>query len=180
MKNSITNRYDKNSNDELIINISAAKVKDLFEDYDKKSTFIKKDLKESLEKYLIQSVEEIGNHPFMIKFYFDEISNEESNIIVRDSIKNYFEYLQYSEQKKMKEQIKNSFIFLIIGFVFVSISFNLAENEEFYLRLISEGAMVGGWVSLWEAKATVLIKWLSLRNKLKIFKNIFNAKIEFN
>ena len=70
MKNSITNRYDKNSNDELVINISAVKVEDLFEDYDKKSTFIKKDLKESLEKYLIQSVEEIGNYPFIIKFYF--------------------------------------------------------------------------------------------------------------
>ena len=35
MKNSITNRYDKNKNDELVLNISAAKVEDLFEDYDK-------------------------------------------------------------------------------------------------------------------------------------------------
>ena len=42
MKNNITSRYDKNSNNELVINISAAKVEDLFEDYDKKSTFIKK------------------------------------------------------------------------------------------------------------------------------------------
>lgn len=180
MKNSITNRYDKNSNDELVLNISAAKVEDLFEDYDKKSTFIKKDLKESLEKYLIESVEEIGEHPFIIKFYFDEISNEESNQKVRNSIKDYFEYLQYWEQKKMTVQIKNSFIFLIIGFVFVSISFNLAENEEFFFRLISEGSMVAGWVSLWETLATILIKWLPLRNKLKIFKNIFNSKIEFN
>ncbi len=180
MKNSITNRYDKNSNDELVINISASKVEDLFEDYDKKSTFIKKDLKESLEKYLIESVEEIGEHPFIIKFYFDEISNEESNQKVQNSIKDYFEYLQYWEQKKMKVQIKNSFIFLIIGFVFVSISFNLAENEEFFFRLISEGSMVAGWVSLWEALATILIKWLPLRNKLKIFRNISSAKIEFN
>ena len=180
MKNNITNRYDRNQNEELILNISAAKVEDLFEEYDKRSTFIKKDLKESLEKYLIESVEEIGVHPFIIKFYFDEISDEESNQKVKNSIKDYFEYLQYWEQRKMKEQIKNSFIFLIIGFIFVSISFNLAENEEFYIRLISEGAMVGGWVSLWEALATVLIKWLPLRNKLKIFKNIFNSKIEFN
>lgn len=180
MKNSIINRYDKNQKEELILKISTSKVEDLFEDYDKKSTFIKKDLKESLEKYLIQSVEEIGNHPFIIKFYFDEISDEESNQKVRNSIKDYFEYLQYWEQKKMKEQIKNSFIFFIIGFVFVSISFNLSENEDFFIKLISEGAMVGGWVSLWEALATILIKWLPLRNKLKIFKNIFEAKIEFN
>ena len=49
----------------------------------------------------------------------------------------------------MTVQIKNSFIFLIIGFVFVAISFNLTENEEFFIRLISEGSMVAGWVSLW-------------------------------
>lgn len=180
MKNSITNRYDKNSNNELVINISASKVEDLFEDYDKKSTFIKKDLKESLEKYLIESVEEIGVHPFIIKFYFDETSDEESNQKVKNSIKDYFDYLQYWEQKKMKEQLKNSFIFIFIGFIFVSISLNLGENEVFIYKLISEGAMVGGWVSLWEALATILIKWLPLRKKLKIFRNISNAKIEFN
>ena len=80
----------------------------------------------------------------------------------------------------MKEQLQNSFIFIVIGFIFVSISLNLGENEVFIYKLISEGAMVGGWVSLWEALATILIKWLPLRKKLKIFKNISNAKIEFN
>ena len=99
---------------------------------------------------------------------------------MRNSIKDDFEYLQYWEQKKMTVQIKNSFIFLIIAFVFVAISFNLTENEEFFIRLISEGSMVAGWVSLWEALATILIKWMPLRNKLKIFKNISTAKIEFN
>jgi hypothetical protein len=176
MKNSITNRYDKNQDEELILNISAAKVEDLFEEYDKRSTFIKKDLKESLEKYLIESVEEIGVHPFIIKFYFDEISDIESNQKVRNSIKDYFDYLQYLEQKKKKEQIQNSFIFIIIGFIFVSISLNFSENGVFIYKLISEGAMVAGWVSLWEALATILIKWLPLRKKLKIFKNISNAK----
>ena len=66
MKNSILNRYDKNSNDELVLNISVAKVENLFEDYNKKSTFIKKDLKESLTKYLIESVEVIGVYPWLL------------------------------------------------------------------------------------------------------------------
>ena len=49
----------------------------------------------------------------------------------------------------MKRTTKNSFIFLIIGFIFVSISFNISENENFIYKLISEGAMVGGWVSFY-------------------------------
>ena len=180
MKNDILNRYDKNQNDEIIINISTPKVEDLYDDYDKKSTFIKKDLKKSLEKYLNQSVDEIENNPFIIKFFFDKKSDIKADEKVKNSIKEYFDYLQYWEQKKMKEQLKNSFIFMIIGFIFVSISFNLNEHEIFIYKLISEGAMVGGWVSLWEALATILIKWLPLRKKLKIYRNISNAKIEFS
>jgi hypothetical protein len=178
IRNNITQRYEKDENNNLILKISTSKVEDLFDDYDKKSTFIQKDLKESLEKYLVQSVEEIGNHPFVIQFYFDEFCDKKSNNKVNTSIKEYFEYLQYWERKKMKEQIKNSFIFFLIGFIFVSMSLILAENEDFIYKLISEGTMVGGWVSLWEALATILVKWLPLRNKLKIFKRISNAKID--
>lgn len=178
MKDSIIERYEKNLNNEIIIKIYTSKIENLYEDYDKKSTFIKKDLKDDLENYLIESVEEIGNHPFTINFYFDEKTDLASNERLKNSIKEYFEYLQVLENKKMKEQLKNSFIFLIIGFIFVSISFNISENENFIYKLISEGAMVGGWVSLWEALATILIKWLPLKNKLKIFRKISNSDIK--
>ena len=177
MKDSIIERYEKNLNDEIIIKIYTSKIEDLYEDYDKKSTFIKKDLKDDLENYLIESVEEIGNHPFTINFSFDEKTDFSSNARLKNSTKEYFEYLQLLEHKKMKTQLKNSLIFLLIGFIFVSISFNISENENFFYRLISEGAMVGGWVSLWEALATILIKWLPLKNKLKIFRKISNANI---
>ena len=39
--------------------------------------------------------------------------------------------------------------------------------------------MVAGWVSMWEAMAILLIKWLPLTKKLKLFKKISLAKIEF-
>lgn len=180
MKNSIIERYDKNQDNEIIIKIYSSKIEDLYENYDKKSTFIKKDLKEDLENYLIESVEEIGNHPFIIEFSFDEKSDLSSDEKLKKSIKEYFEYLQFLKQKDMKKQLKNSFILLIIGFVFVSISFNLGENKFFIYKLISEGAMVAGWVSLWEALATVLIKWLPLKNKLSILKKITKAKIKYS
>jgi hypothetical protein len=178
MKNSIIERYDKNQEGEIIIKIYTSKIEDLYEDYDKKSTFIKKDLKEDLENYLIESVEEIGTNSFIIEFSFDEKSDLSSDERLKKSIKEYFEYLQFLKQKNMKKQLKNSFIFIIIGFIFVSISFNLAENTFFLYKLISEGAMVAGWVSLWESLATILIKWLPLKDRLKILKKITNAKVK--
>ena len=39
--------------------------------------------------------------------------------------------------------------------------------------------MEAGWVSMWEAKATILIKRLPLSKKLKLLKKIANSKIEF-
>lgn len=178
MKNSILERYDKNQNDELIIKIHTTKIEDLYEDYDKKSTFIKKDLKDDLEHYLIESVEEIGENPFVINFYFDEKGNFATEGRLKSSIKEYFDYLQFLERKNMKENLKNSFIFILIGFILVSISFNLSEKEDFIFRLISEGLMVGGWVALWEAMAILLINWLPLKKRLKIFQKISNAKID--
>jgi hypothetical protein len=80
----------------------------------------------------------------------------------------------------MKEQIRNSFIFMFIGFCFVSFALILGRNENFVLEIISEGAMVGGWVSLWEALATFLIRWLPLRKKLTLYRRIALAPIHFS
>lgn len=181
MSNEIINRYDKTNNNELIIKVSTPKVEDLYNDYDKKSSFLKQDLDESLVQYLIQSVDEIAKYPFVIEFYFEnnhiELSRQEK---IKNSIGDYFSYLQELEQKKMKEQIRNSFIFMFIGFCFVSFALILGRNENFVLEIISEGAMVGGWVSWWEALATFLIRWLPLRKKLTLYKRIALASIHFS
>ncbi|MFA7091971.1 MAG: hypothetical protein WC149_09000, partial [Arcobacteraceae bacterium] len=109
MKNKIINRYDTTPNGEVIIKIATPNVEDLYDYYDKKSTFLKKDLSESLVQYLIQSVDEIGNHPFVLQFYFDNNNlTDSTKTKIQNSIFDYFDYMQEVEQKKMKEQIKNS------------------------------------------------------------------------
>ncbi len=181
MKNKIINRYDTTPNGEVIIKIATQNVEDLYDYYDKKSTFLKKDLSDSLVQYLIQSVDEIGNHAFVLQFYFDNNTlNASTKEKIQNSIGDYFSYLQELEQKKMKEQIRNSFIFMFIGFCFVSFALILGRNENFVLEIISEGAMVGGWVSLWEALATFLIRWLPLRKKLTLYRRIASAEIHFS
>jgi gas vesicle protein len=173
----ILDRYDKDNTNRVIIKISTKKIEDLYNDFDKESSFSKKDLDEELVEYIIDSVKEIGDEKFVIKFYFKERS-EENYERVTNSIKNFFEYLQDLEKSSMKEQITNSFIFMIIGIFFTTISLTLSD-ESLTQKILSEGLMVAGWVSLWESLATFLIKWLPFSKKLKIYKRVVKAEVEF-
>ena len=92
---------------------------------------------------------------------------------------NYFTYLEELEKKKMSEQVKNSLIFMLICAFFITLSILSEENQELIQRIISEGLMVAGWVSMWEAMATILIKWLPHSKKLNIYKKISQCDIEF-
>lgn len=112
MKKKIIERYDLNEDGEIIIQISASKIEDLYNEYDKKSSFSKKDLDQELVQYIIDSVNEIGKEPFCLQFYFDEKIEKKLQEKIKNSIRQYFSYLEDLEKKKMKEQIKNSFIFL--------------------------------------------------------------------
>ena len=178
MENYILNRYDKDENGNLIIKIHTKKIEDLYEDYDQKSSFIKKDLKEKLEEYLFESVDEIENAPFILQFHFEDSISIDSSKRLQSSINEYFSYLQFLEKKSMKESLKNSIIFFIIGFFLVALSFMLSEEENLAIKIVSEGIMIGGWVALWEALAIVLVNWLPLNKNLKIYKKIANSKVE--
>ncbi len=179
MKKDILNRYDRTVDDEIIINVSTDRFENLYDNFDMNSSFLKKDLSQQLVDYIIESINEISNEKFIIKFYFKEEIGQSDILQIKKSFDSYFKYLEELEKKKMKEQIKNSLIFMIIGIFFIALSIFTETNQEITYRIISEGLMVAGWVSMWEAMATILIKWLPLSKKLKLFKRIVAAKIEF-
>ncbi|MFA9373987.1 MAG: hypothetical protein ACERKK_07500, partial [Poseidonibacter sp.] len=154
MKKDILDRYDKTQNNEIIIKISTERFENLYDNFDMSSTFLKKDLSQQLVDYIIDSVSEISNEKFIIKFYFKEKVEDKNLSRIEKSFDNYFKYLIELEKKKMKEQIKNSFIFMLIGIFFITLSILLDENTELTYKIVSEGLMVAGWVSMWEAMAT--------------------------
>lgn len=179
MKKDILDRYDIDENGEFIISIFARNVEELYNNFDKESSFLKKDLNEELVEYLIESVKELENEKFVIKFYFKEKIDKESQQRIQNSIKRFFKYMQELEKEKMSQQIKNAFIFMIIGIFFTALSIGFGERESIVQKVLLEGLMVAGWVSLWEALATFLIKWLPLTKKLKLFKKISSANLKF-
>ena len=129
-------------------------------------------------RYLFESVDEIENAPFILQFHFEDSISIDSSKRLQSSINEYFSYLQFLEKKSMKESLKNSIIFFIIGFFLVALSFILSEEENLAIKIVSEGVMIGGWVALWEALAIVLVNWLPLNKNLKIYKKIANSKVE--
>jgi len=179
MKKDILDRYDRTRDNKIIIKISTNKFENLYDNFDMSSSFLKKDLSQQLVDYIIESVSEISNEKFIIKFYFKENIEQKNILHIEKSLDSYFNYLEELEKKKMKEQIKNSLIFMLIGVFFITLSILLEEKHGLTYRIISEGLMVAGWVSMWEAMATILIKWLPLSKKLKLFKKIVDSKIEF-
>lgn len=106
MKNYILNRYDKDDFGNILIKIHTTKIEDLYENYDKKSSFIKKDLKYKLEEYLFESVDEITNEPFILQFYFEEKISLDSSKRLEGSINEYFSYLQFLEKKEYERKFK--------------------------------------------------------------------------
>ena len=183
MKKDIIERYECTQDGEIIIDISAEKIEDLYDDFDKKSHFLKKDLKQDLVEYIIESVSEIEKEPFVIQFNLEISSQEEAISRVRNSVNKFFVYMQELEYKKMKDMIRTSIILLLIGIVAATLSVLMNQSElvknNIAAAVIAEGLTVAAWISLWESLATFLIKWMPYKKKILLYKRISNAKVTF-
>ncbi|MDX1809588.1 MAG: hypothetical protein R3331_08625 [Sulfurospirillaceae bacterium] len=184
MKKDILDRYERNEDGEVIIDIAAEEIKDLYDDFDKRSPFLKKDLDQNLVEYMIDSVKEIENEKFIIRFDLETYTDEESISRVKNSINKFFVYMQELESRKMHDMMRTSSILFFVGLVIVVIS--VLMNQSYLVKtsiiavVVAEGLTVAAWVSLWEALATILIKWIPHKKKITLYKRIANAKVEFN
>ena len=183
MKKDILERYERTGDGEIIVDISARKIEDLYNNFDRKSHFMKKDLNQDLVTYLIDSVHEIEGEKFVIRFNFEMHAQEEFFERVKNSINRFFLYMQEHEHAKMKEMLRKSAIFFAIGAVLAGVSIFMNQSEwmekSIAFAVVAEGLSVAAWVSLWEALATFLIRWMPYKKKILLYKNIANAKIIF-
>ncbi|OYZ66904.1 MAG: hypothetical protein B7Y17_00840 [Sulfuricurvum sp. 24-42-5] len=184
MKRNILERYEKNEYGEIIINISAHKIEDLYDNFDRKSHFLKKDLNQSLVKYIMDSVSEIDSESFLIEFSLEQKSTNEAISRVRNSVNNFFLYMKELELKKMKDMIQTSIILLFTGLVIAGMSVLMNESElakhSIIGGVIAEGLTVAAWVSLWESLATFLIKWMPYRKKISLYQKISDSNVTFS
>lgn len=183
MKKEIIERYTRGENGEIIIDISAQKVEDLYNDFDKYAPYVKKELDQELVDYIIESVKEIGDIPFMIRFRLTSPLEPKLTSRLQSSISSYFRYRKELEIDEIKNMVRKSFYLFLIGLAFITASIWVntlyEENMTVLQKVFAEGLIVAGWVSFWEASATFLIDWMPHRNKIKMYERIAATPLHF-
>jgi len=183
VKKHILDRYTRTADHQLIIDITANKVEDLYNNFDKQAPYVKKELDPEFADYLIDSVNDIGKTDFVIQFHFNVLDDEHMLSRVEKSIHSYFLYLIDREFKELSAMTRSTLILFCIGVVFLSLSVWAGQKVEgagsVFAKIIAEGLTVAAWVSLWNAIANFLINWIPHHRQIGLFKRISSAQIVF-
>ncbi|MFZ4524958.1 MAG: hypothetical protein ACOYOE_05250 [Chlorobium sp.] len=185
MKKRILDRYEHTNDGAVIIDVAAQRVEDLYENFDKRAPYHKKDLDEDLVYYLTECVTEIGSADFVIRFMFECFPTEEFMLRVRTSVHKYFMYQRELEFAATKKMLKKSVIILVFGIVLLGFSlwvnnlFTFENGTSFLNRVFAEGLTIVAWVSVWEALATLLVSWPPHLSQIKLFMKIAEAPVQF-
>lgn len=183
MKKDLLNRYGKDDEGNIVVDVSATRVRDLYNDFDRNAPFIRRDLSADLTDYLIECSRELGRAPFIIQFTLDNLPDDTVSARIKRSIYTYFQYLAEAEIENIKQLFRRSAILFAIGicilFLAVGVNRSLVEDSSVTATVFAEGLTVAAWVSLWEAIAIFLIEWFPHRRNVALFRRLADTKLVF-
>ena len=183
MKTRILERYRRSPSGELVLDITAARAEDLYNNFDKQAPYVIKELDADLVDYIIDSAQELGREPFMISFNLEMACDEHMQSRIRTSIRNYFLYLQEVQQRALQKSMRTTALFMLLGFGIMFLSVLLNQNvtvgSAVITHVLAEGLTVAAWVALWQAIANLLIDWWPEWKQTRLYENISNTRIEF-
>lgn len=151
--------------------------------------FRERDLDEKFIEYIITAVQEFPiSTPLKIVIYIEEnISNQFTINSIKEAIQSYLEYQKDLQKRNLKNFIKKSQVFFIFGlailFLCISITQSLPPNSPLgFIRILREGMIIFGWVSMWKPIELVLFDWYPIYEKVRLYKKILNTEfdIKFN
>lgn len=183
MRKKILDRYTRTPDNKLIIDIATSRIEDLYNNFDKHSPYVKRELDQDLVEYLINTINEIGNEEFIIQFRINSLTDPNATSRVKASVQNYFLYLKELELRELTRMARTSVILFSIGIIILIISVWVKQNLNMFGDMLNhvfaEGLTVAAWVSLWNALATFLINWAPHRTNINIYERISKSNIVF-
>lgn len=183
MDRKIIDRYRHSEDGRRIIDISAAKVSDLYDDFDKQAPFIKKELDYDLVEYLIESARELGTHPFKVIFTFHEPVTEERQERVQTSVYHYFDYLGLINHRELIQLARSSATLIVLGTIMLVASIYMGPHQEaqesIVKKVVSEGMVIAAWISIWEGATALLMELTPLIRTRKVYARLLQAEVAF-
>lgn len=182
-RKAVLSRYERDDEGNIVLDVSAHRVEDLYNDFDKSAPYIRRDLDYDFAGYLIGCVRELHGMPFVIRLTLDAPLDASKFARVRRSLNTYFIYLAEVEIRKILEMFRRSSILFIIGLgiLFASVWLNrwLGEDRSVTANVFAEGLTVAAWVSLWEALAIFLVEWFPHRRNVVLYRGLSRAELTF-
>lgn len=183
MKQSILSRYECDEDGNLIIDVSAARVEDLYNNFDRDAPYIRRDLDQNFADYLTECARELGASPYIIRLTLVHLPDELKSSRIRRSLYSYFNYLSEVEAGKILHMFRRSAILFGIGLsiLFVSVWFNelIGSERSVTANVFAEGLTIAAWVSLWEALAIFLIEWFPHRRSVSLYRRLAATALVF-
>jgi len=183
MKRDVLSRYERDSDGSILIDVAAARVEDLYNDFDRSSPYIRRDLDADLVDYLIACARELRHESFLIRFTVAQSPDDGRLSRIRRSVNAYFLYLAEDERQKVLQMFRRSAALFCIGLaiLFASVWVNQALGAErsVVANVFAQGLTVAAWVSLWESLATFFIEWFPHHRNIRLYHRLADTELIF-
>lgn len=183
MKQGLLDRYERDAQGRVLIDVAAARIEDLYSNFDRSAPYIRRDLEAELAAYLIDCARELGAVPLVIRFTFDSPPDAAGFARIRRSLNTYFHYLADSEVRHILQLLRRASLLFAIGLCILALAvwlnLELGEPRSIIADVFAEGLTIAAWVSLWEALATLMIEWFPLRRNVLLYRRLAGAELGF-
>ncbi|QDK36461.1 hypothetical protein [Bdellovibrio sp. NC01] len=179
----MTSERYKIENGLQIIEIKVSDVKQLFDLRDP-APFREKDLDENFTRYLEAYTDEVTTrYPLKIKIGITNLSEDVTPNIIKEAIRQYFEYQILLKRSQLTKNMKTAQLFLLIGISLLFFCLVVAQwiHKEIPSNVgttLREGVVIFGWVSMWKPIELLLFDWYPIYDRIRVYRRLSEAKTE--
>ncbi len=183
MRRNVLNRYEREDDGTILIDVSATRVEDLYNNFDRNTPYVRRDLDPDLAEYLEDCARELGRARFVIRMTLVALPEAAQWSRVRNSVKSYFLYRVDAERRRIGQAIRRALLLFAIGFglLFAILWSNrwLDDERTLFGPVFTEGLTVAAWVSLWEALVIFPLGWLPYHRNIHLYRRLAAAPMLF-
>lgn len=147
------------------------------------SPFRERDLDDDAADYLMDSVRELhGSGAIRIRVHMPTEQPEQDSRTISETVHHYFAYRALSVRQRLRQLLRQGWLSLLIGLVFLAVCLVVAEylsaQDSFVCTFAGEGFLIVGWVALWRPLEIFLYDWWGLWLDARLCTRIAGLPVE--